>query len=263
MPRIVCIPVALALLVIAPAQAGMVSINSAQPPGISSSPASAQAKLRFSQTNWDQSIDRGTGTSNGNFISANIGSNSQTSGKEYHFSFSNIPGEGFIFAITSAANSSVTTLSWGSFSSPQSGTTTPLLNGDGPSGFFNGLLLEARATRTNSLLSFRELTFTSPTLSIASDGFTSGSVSPAQSGPGEAPGHHTQWLVADSDLSLHRWTFSGLIAGTRDANSSGDEEVKFTVSTRSFTASLPPVPAPGSIALLSIAGLVALRRRTR
>jgi hypothetical protein len=247
----------------APALAGMVYINSSQAVVSGSGLSTAQAKLRFSHTNWDQSLDRGTGTSSGNFISTNIGSNSQTSGKEYHFSFSNIPGEGFIFSLTSAANTAVTTLSWGSFSSPPTGSTTLLLNGFAPGGSFNGLLLEARATRANSMLTFRELAFTSQTLSIADGAFVNGSVSPIDSGPGEALGSYTQRLVADSDLSLHRWTFSGLISGTRDANSSGDEEVKFAVGTRNFTASLPPVPAPGAVALLSVAGIVALGRRVR
>lgn len=253
----------ISMVAAASSHAGMVYINSAQTPVSSSTAASAQAKLRFSNTNFDQSLDRGTGTSTNNFISANLGSNSQIVGVEYHFSFSHVPSQGFVFALTSATNTTTTTLSWGSFGSSPAGTSVPLLNGAAPGASFNGLFLEARASRANSILTFRDFSFTSPTLAVADGSFRAGQVSPIESGPGDSLGFHTQRLIANTDLSQHQWAFTGLITGRRSADSGGDEEVKFTVGTRNFVASIPPVPAPGVVALLSIAGVVAIGRRYR
>lgn len=254
--------IALGVLALAASQAsaGMVYINSALAPVTSSTATSAQAKLRFSNSNWDQSIDRGTGTSSGNFISAHIGNHAGMNNREFHFSLSHTPGQGFVFSVLNTGNGSTTTLAWGTFPTLTGATVlTQHINGvSATSAAFNGLLIEARATRANSVLGFRQMAFASPTLTIADGALNNGYVMPGVSGPGDASGFHTQRIVGTTNLASHAWTFSGLISMTRDSSSAGDEEVKFTVGTRQFVTS---IPTPGAAALAGLAGLGGLRRR--
>jgi uncharacterized protein (TIGR03382 family) len=243
------------------ASAGMVYINSPLAPIASSTATSGQAKFRFSNSNWDQSLDRGTGTTSGNFISAHIGNYQVLNNREFHFSLSHTPGQGFVFSVLNTNNGTTTTLAWGTFPSLTNATAqTPQINGVSPTAAFNGLLIEARATRANSVLSFRELSFTGPSLTVANGAFVNGYVAPGVNGPGDSSGFHNQEIVANTNLANHAWTFSGLISATRDSSSAGDEEVKFTVGTRQYVTSIP-IPTPGAAALAGLAGVALLRRR--
>lgn len=243
------------------ASAGMVYFNSPLAPIASSTSTSAQAKFRFSNSNWDQSLDRGTGTTSGNFISAHIGNYQVLNNREFHFSLSHTPGQGFVFTVLNTSNGTATTLAWGSFTTLTNPTVlTAQINGVSPVAAFNGLQIEATATRANSAVYFRELSFTGSSLTVANGSLMNGYIVPSEHGPGDASGLYTQEIVANTNLANHAWTFSGLISATRDSGSAGDEEVKFTVGTRQFVTSIP-IPAPGAGALAGLASIPLLRRR--
>jgi hypothetical protein len=243
------------------AGAGMIYINSGQVQVSSINSTVAQAKYRLSNTNFDQSLDRGTGTSAGNFISAGLGNNAQLSARTYEFALENRPGEGLVFTMTDQTGLSASTLSWGTFSTVNAGTSVATINGVAAPTAFNSLRFEASSTRAGSSLGFSGMTFTSPTLSLADGAFASATISPSSGGPGEANGFYSQRLVGDTNLALHAWTFRGLVTASRDSTASGDETVKFTVSVQDVTVTA--VPTAGTAGLSGVVGLVAMRRPRR
>ena len=245
------------------ANAGLIYINSPLVSGSWTGGSVAQAKYRLSHANWDQSLDRGTGTSSGNFISNDLGNNRANSAKSWTFSFSHLPGEGFVFSMTDPASSSTSNLSWGSFESAPSGKTTSRINGSSPGAPFNALTLEARATRSGSSMNFADLRFTSPTLTLADGEFTSGTVTPWTRHAGDPNGVFSQRLVADTDLSRHQWTLSGSLRGERDTSAGGDETVRFVIGASNFEVQIQAVPGPGGVAFASVIGVMFLLRRAR
>ncbi len=241
------------------ANAGMIYINSTQAQVSSVNSTVAQAKYRLSNTNFDQSLDRGTGTTSGNFISANLGNNAQLSTRTYEFALENRPGEGLVFTLTNQTGLASSVLSWGTFATTTGGTSTPTIKGIAPPSTFNSLLFEAKSTRAGSSLSFSGLTFTSPTLSLADGAFLAATINPSVGGSGESPGTFTQRLVGNANLASHAFTFRGLISASRDSTSSGDENLKFTAYAQKVTVAF--VPAAGPAGLAACLGLIALRRR--
>ncbi len=249
----------LALLAAAPALADLVYIESPLVTVHGETGAVGGGKYRLSHANFDQSLDRGTGTLPGNFISLNLGNNTALSARTYDFSFKHIADEGFIFSMTNTADNTTTTLSWGTFTVTPPGTNAALLNGFAPGDYFNALKVEARATRSGSSMSFSNLSFFAPALTIADGAFSSGTVTPLVGGPGDPLGFNIQHLVADVNLALYDWELTGTIGGQRDAVASGDEEVRFQVIAKVVDATI--VPEPGTAALLLLGGLALLRRR--
>ncbi len=250
-----------ALLGAAPlAGAGMIFINSPNAQVSSVVATHAQAKYRLSNTNFDQSLDRGAGTTSGNFISAGLGTNAQLSARTYEFALENRPGEGLVFTLTNQTGLASSVLSWGTFSTATGGTSVPTIGSQSAPTDFNALLIEARATRAGSSLSFSGLAFDAPGLTLADGAFVSGTVNPSVGGPGSALGVFTQRLVSDSNLAAQAWTFRGLVSASRDSTSSGDETVKFTVGAQQVVATF--VPSAGTATSIALAtGGLALRRR--
>jgi len=241
------------------APAGTYWINAPLAPFNEIGGSSAQAKFRLSNTNWDQSVDHGNGTNPGQFIQGALGNNAQLSARTYDFRFEHVAGEGFIFTMTDVTNpqtpGSPSILSWGSFSSPVGGATASQLNGFAPGAAFNGLLIEARAGRAGSAMTWSDLSFVAGGLNLADGAWTNGSVDPSTSGPDDAPGFHRQRLVADTDLSQVNWVFSARVQGVRDSSAGGDETVRFVVSAKNY------IPTPGAAGVMALAGLAGVRRR--
>jgi len=217
--------------------------------------AVAGAKLRAAPSNWDMSLDAGGGTFAGNFIQADLAASFNPPGRTYNFTLEHRAGEGLVFQTVQGANPAVT-LAWGNFSSPPPSKVVATINGQPPPANFNLLNLEAVSERASSTVTFSNLLFSSPTLSIGGGAFQSGT---AHSG---MPGGITQSFIADTSLGTHSWTLSGTITLLRPGAGGGsDDSVRFVVTAgnASFAGG---VPEPGQ-ALYVAAGAALLLRRKR
>ncbi len=232
------------------ASAGLVYINSDQVEIGGIQDAVMGAKYRMSNSNFDQSLDNGNGTSAGQFIQASWGNNSFLNNRSFAFTVSHLANEGFIFTMSDGATSK--TLSWGDFAVTPSGTTSSLLGGQNAHSAFNAIFIEARAERDGSAMNFSNLLFTSADLSIADGDFFGGTAALPN-------GAITQKLVSTVDLSTVNWSISGTVSGVRDTTSSGDELVRFTIGGKVVEYTI--VPAPGAAALIALAGVFGSRRR--
>jgi len=223
------------------------------------------AKYRLAHTNFDQSIDEGSGTTtisgNNTFISANLGG--VTGGATplrnalYDFEIRHIAGEGFIFSMTRSGAATSSILSWGTFTTPIGGTSvTAMATGATPGDPFNIFHITARAERGASYASeyieFINLTFHSPLTEV---GFTN-SQKAVQGAPVD------RWLYSSTDLSTIDWKVTGQLRGDRDAGAGGLETVKFEFTAKAGSL---VVPEPSTYALIGSAliGLGALARRRK
>ncbi|MDX2131456.1 MAG: hypothetical protein SFY69_05350 [Planctomycetota bacterium] len=241
-------------------RAGVVYLNDAY--ATSFGARVAGFKYRVSNTNFDVSLDNGGGTSVlGAYLTGAIGNTSQLSGVTYELVVAHEVGEGFTFSMTPAgAASPARVLFWGPGQPPAGATSAVTLGGVHTGGAFNTLLIEARATLNGSTMAFSQLSFTSPTLTIAGGGFETGSVTPATRGPSDTvDGMWTQRISADADLSAHDWTFSARVTATRNPGGGGDEALRFTVGAGTGTV----VPSAGGETMLATAGLLLAMWRRR
>lgn len=235
----------------------MIYFNDASAMGSQLSMGVAGFKYRVSNTNFDMSLDRGGGTSAGNFISAGIGNASQLSARVFDIIIAHQPGEGFTFMMSSTLGTS--RLHWGT-NPPAGSTSAATIAGTAPGAAFNTLVIESRAGLASSTLQFSGLSFSSPTLSFGGGTLLAGIVSPTSRGPYDSSnGSWTQRVSADTDLSKHAWTLSAQVTATRPAGSGGDESLKFTVSAGMGAS----VPNTASAACLALAGCGVMIRRGR
>lgn len=223
--------------------------------------AVAGMKVRASTTNWDQSLDAGGGTFAGNFISANLGNTFTGGGRDFGFSIEHRAGQGFVFRITEAGRPD-SVLAWGDFGGAVPGQVVSTINGRTPLTPFNALGIEARSTRPGASVSFSQMLFTSPTLSVAGGTFSSGTVTENTTSGTSPTGTVQQSLIADTGMALHDWTLTGIINLIRPAGAGGDENVKFTVNVLQSDY-IAHAPEPGTALLGALAGLTLLQRRRR
>jgi hypothetical protein len=181
------------------------------------------AKFRFSQTNWDQSLGYGAGTPNpSTFIARNLGNIATLSNSTYELLLSYDPvSSGFAFSVSLAGSAAQpSTLQWMS-SSP--------IGGRAPTGPFNAIEIDARAGLPGATLHYSNIHFIGDFQQIGS--FAAGTVS-----NGVAP---AQWLVADRDLSQIAWAMAATVSGNRNSSSSNDEAVRFVFNVKSVETSMP------------------------
>jgi hypothetical protein len=224
-------------------------------------------KYRFSNTNFDMSLDNGNSSASANMITSDLGNISQLSTRSYLFEIRNIAGEGLIFKLMNQATGAVSTQAWGTFSSPTGASGNQLranLNGILPDRSFNSLFFEARSTATNSSFTFSNLDFTSDGVSELGDGFLGGTINPTTGLGGSSAGFAHQRLVSDFDLSEVNFTLTGVLSGMR-TGTTGDETLKFTVFAQQGDAVIPAslyVPEPGTVGMcLSVLGGVCMLRK--
>ena len=253
-----------------PAFAGVVYINQSDVSFTTSSTV-AQAKYRLSHTNFDQSLDNGTGTANtANFISSNLGNSSTTAnninGVTFNFVLDYKATEGFTYSMTNSLTGLTSTLRWGQFSSG-SGTTAATLGGFAPDRDFNSLYFETRATQTsvNPTFTVSGLSFSS-TEATTQGAFIDTVVSPTYSEPGSSAGFSFQRLVSDINLADINFTLTGQLRATQNIGNGSDEQIKFVIYAQNGTANIPFsssstafVPEPHG--LLGLIAMACLPRR--
>lgn len=223
----------------------------------------AGAKLRASNSAWDQALSNGVSFNAANAVRTDVASSFPQPGRNFSFSFENRPGEGFIFRVTEAGQPT-STMAWGTFTNSPGGTVVSTLGGRQPVASFDSLQIEARATLAKSILTFSNIVFTAPDLNIASGSFYDGMLMRTLTIGDNPRGTATQNLFADVDLSQYSWTLSGNVSFIRPSGSGGDENLRLGVVVKNVNQPTPaPVPEPGSAAVLALAAGTFLTRRRR
>jgi len=234
--------------------------------------ASASARYRLSQTNWDSSLsNRGDTSVNGNYPSANMSTVDQLNNKFFTFSLKNIVGQGFIWSLTDNNTMVNTVMAWGSGFSPPIVNSKPTINGPNGSGAlttptapFNSISIRSAAgatgtpsnscglTGVESCFSISTISFSAPGFSKAGGSWVDSKVSTVTGSPGTA---QFQQLYSDKDLSTFNWELTGTLQAYKGAN--GCEEcVRLDIATRNVSFSTPtpiPAPAPGPLPVLGAA----------
>jgi hypothetical protein len=278
-------------IVATPASSATVHINDPGLPVDSIGTIVVGAKYRYSNTNFDQSLDAGGGTTlvSGvpNFLGRDRGNRAALDGALHSFVFEHRSGEGFIFSLTNPGG--VTwTQAWGTFAPPvvadQSIAQLPATAATGqpvgtllaPGLPYNALHLEWRATpigATTPTVIFSDLSFVSPGLTQIGSLVTGGTVLQAGNPvnpnfPDPNGNFYSQWLVADVNLASFDWTLSGKVSLSSSpipGGAGGDELVRFDVSGKqvAFTPPDDDVPAPASLALFGLGALALAGMRRR
>jgi hypothetical protein len=275
------------------AAAATVSFNAASDPIDSVDVSAFNAKIRVSNSNWDQSLGIGGGTSSSsNFISANLGTTSQISTRTYDFSIENRVGQGIIFTVSDTQSTpTIRVLAFGSgfspaISPPTSGTfnfqsqTSSTLGGVTYSGMsdFNSLLIQARASEINTLTPNEEVTIQSISFNSATlnqeGSLNTGTVTSTTPGNGSgviiggnpvtpATSFWQQRVTADTNLQDHNWTLNGRLQLRRGGTGGSDESISFIVTGQNVTLSPTVIPEPSRALLLFFGGLALLVQRRR
>jgi histidinol-phosphatase (PHP family) len=273
--------------------AATVSFNSASDPIDSVDVSSFNAKIRVSNTNFDQSLGIGGGTnSSRSFIGTNLGNTSQINARTYDFSIENRVGQGIIFTVSDTQTTpTIRVLRFGSGFDPgiTPPTSSPLnylrittnsLGGVTYSGLsdFNSLLIQARANEVSSLtpdeqVTIQSISFTSATLTQEGS-LDTGTVLSNTPGNGSgvtiggnpvtpATGIWQQRVSADTNLKDHNWQLSGRLQLRRPAISGSDENISFIVTGQNVTFVPSPIPEPSRALLILLGGLGLVLQRRR
>jgi hypothetical protein len=211
-------------------------------------PAVATARYRLSTSEWDLGIYNGRPAPTGaDFVTVNLGNESQLSGDTFRFSLEHRAGQGLIwkfFDNSDPLGPAGGTAAWGTFTPViPTGSSTQVradLNGELPAQFFNVLSLETRAFAAGSEMHLSNVAFSGAT--------TVGTINNVSAFFNNTGASYVATLESDTDLSTFNWTLAGQIRGVKSGG--GAETVTFNVH-------LVAIPEPGTSALLLL-GLMAL-----
>jgi len=244
------------------------------------------AKYRLSNSNFDQSIDSGGGTTTvnqlPNFVSRDLGNLTALRNVIYSFTVRQIAGQGFVFTLTSPSNVT-STVAWGTFLpllNPAPNASALLLPTVGsllptaPGAFYNSLQIELRGaqrsgTAYSPVATASDLSFVAKGMTLSTALNPSMSVSPGSNTtpnpnyPDSDSSYISQWLVTKANLALYDWTLSGRINLSVAANapSNIDEFVKLTVTGKKVRFNGVPEPMPIATLALGLAAIGWRRRR--
>jgi hypothetical protein len=235
-------------------QAATVYVNSNQLYAQSVLSSVVGAKYRLSNTNFDQSLDNGLGTTTfgagkNTFVQAQLGTVSQLNSRTYDFALSHVAGSGFTFTLVHGQ--SVSSLVWDQLVPLYIDANNTVL----PGASFNSLYLEMRTTSNTSAGTLCNLAFSGATVSGS---FVNESITNTIAGNGGTVGFSKQRLVSDTDLSTFDWTLTGSIYLSKSVTG-GDEATKFTIIGQNVEA----VPEPGTMAALGLGAAFLARRRRK
>ncbi len=243
--------------------AASVYINSAQVAATGAGATRAQVKLRAGRNAaWDSALANNSGFGAANARTENL-TTSFAGGQTYQFSLENRPGQGLVYTVR-RAGSPDSTVAWGSFSSPITGTVVTSLGGKAPPAQYNSITFETRATLAGSTSAVSGLVFSSSALGIANGAWQNSTMTPTTTGNAGA-GINRQTLFADTNMATAAWTLSGNISLTRPNAAGSANAVQALFQLRQTPVSiLAPVPEPSAAALgIIAAGLLGCRRQRR
>lgn len=225
----------------------------------------AEARYRLDQTNWDQMVSNGAEPITAADIrTANLGTATALNGFSWDFSLAFESGDsgtqGFTWTLAPTGGGSSSTLVY-DVASP--------LNGQTPTGFFDGIKIEARAGVLRDVVSTATLTVTG--LSFTSSLPASGSLpSPITVfTPPVTSESFTTWITSDMDLGAVDWLLTGTVVGSFDCNGIYDggagclrqESVKINFKMADVTVQVVPVPAAAWLLGSALVPFGLIRRR--
>jgi hypothetical protein len=203
------------------------------------------ARYRLSNTNWDHMISTSSNVSGSTLASqADIGNNAALNNVTWNFNLSFSPAGGWTYSLTNG--STVRTRTWSSD-----------FNGVSPFRSFNAIEMFVVATNPNANQYVSVSSSATQIQFSSASATTTGSLIDLVS---VSSGLKAQFLISDTDLSTFAWSLTGKVnlsyvlqPGQNAGNL--DERAKFDIKGATV------VPAPGAMAMMGLAGLVAGRRR--
>lgn len=215
-------------------------------------PALATARYRIDSNNWDMALfNEQPSPTAADFVTLNLGTQSQLSGDTFNFTLQNIAGQGLIWRLH--GNSDLNgpaggTVAWGTFAPPVSpANVVSHLDGELPGAFFNGINFQLRSYATGSQMALSNVAFSGATVT--------GAISDVAVSLNNHATSYVASLSSDTDLASFDWSLTGQIQGVKVGGA--QEDVAFNLQ-------LVAIPEPGTYALmLGAAGLFAARLRRR
>ncbi|NWF54487.1 MAG: hypothetical protein HXY45_06800 [Syntrophaceae bacterium] len=228
-------------------------VLNADPAAVQAGAVAYHMRYRVSNRNWDQMIGTSNEVTYGTIVQdVNVGNHTDLNNVIWDFSVSYSTGIGYTYTLSRTGQTS--TVQW---------TAPYVYQGNPPVSqlrSFNAIELYAHANASTPPVSSAYISITD--LAFTGHG-TSGSFVNMNAAWPAGPTGLTQWLVADTDLSLIDWTLSGKVQAGFTGYTSGniDERIKFDIKTLEATV----VPIPGAVWLLGsgLIGLIGIARRRR
>lgn len=238
------------------ALAGMVHLNPSAAT-VAKTPDSTVAAMRYrvSNTNWDQMIATGSDVGYGTIVqNSNVGTHTALNGVSWDFTVAYAPASGYEFTLSRPGQTR--TVAW----------AVPAF-GLAPTRAHNALFLHVQAG-SGMPAGIATASVTVSDLAFSGAGLTTAGALRAMGDDWDdtAPfddrvdaDSDEQWIVSTSDLSATSWLLTGKVSaaftylpGYTSPGGNLDERLKFDV--KALSATVVPVPEPGSVLL----GLIAL-----
>ena len=254
--------IGLSLAASQPLKAASVYINSPLATPTGAGTTAAQMKFRAGRNAaWDSAFANGVGFGATDSRQANLAT-SFAAGQTFQFTLENRPGQGLVYTVKHAGSPD-TTVAWGTFTPPVTGTVVTSLGGLSTPTVFNSITFETRATLAGSSAAVSGLVLSSPALSVANGAWQNVTMTPTTAGNGGA-GISQQTLFSDINMATVPWTLSGTVTLTRPNTGGSAESVRSLFQLRQTPVSiLVAVPEPTSAAAVLAAGLLLNRRRRK